>query len=64
MTDPSDDKDRLDDLEDIGIVAEFWEFIKDNKKFFLIPILLVLLLIGVLIVLGSTGAAPFIYTLW
>ena len=48
----------------IGIVAEFVEFLLYNKKWWLTPIILVLLAVGVLIVLGSTGAAPFIYTLF
>jgi len=47
-----------------GIVAEFWDFLRHNKKWWLTPILLVLLLFGVLIVLSGTAAAPFIYTLW
>ena len=47
-----------------GLVGEFWHFLKHNKKWWLLPLLLMMLLIGVLIVLGSTGAAPFIYTLF
>lgn len=39
-------------------------FIKHNKKWYLIPIVISILLLGVLIALGSTGAAPFIYTLF
>ena len=47
-----------------GIVGEFVAMMKQNKKYWLIPIILILLLIGVLIILGSTAAAPFIYTLF
>jgi hypothetical protein len=47
-----------------GVVGELWAFITHNKKWWLTPILLMLLLLGVLIVLGGTGAAPFIYTLF
>jgi hypothetical protein len=47
-----------------GILGELWAFIAHNKKWWLTPILLMLLLLGVLIVLGGTGAAPFIYTLF
>jgi len=36
----------------------------ENKKWWLVPILLVFVLLGVLIVLGGTSAAPFIYTLF
>ena len=39
-------------------------FIKHNKKWYLIPIVVSILVLGILIALGSTGAAPFIYTLF
>ena len=47
-----------------GFVREFLGFLVHNKKWWLLPIFIVLLLFGVLIFLGSTGAAPFIYTLF
>ncbi len=47
-----------------GLVAEFWSFLKHNKKWWLLPILLTMLLVGALAVLSSTAAAPFIYTLF
>lgn len=47
-----------------SLVKEFIDFVFENKKWWLIPILLVLGLVGLLAVLGSTGAAPFIYTLF
>ena len=47
-----------------SLIEEFRDFIFENKKWWLIPILLVLSLVGLLVVLGSTGAAPFIYTLF
>ena len=47
-----------------GIVGEFADFLLYNKKWWLAPIILVLLLVGLLLVLGGTGAAPFIYTLF
>lgn len=50
--------------EKTGVVSEFLALLKQNKKFWLIPIVLLLLLVGVLIILGSTAAAPFIYTLF
>ena len=39
-------------------------FLRHNKKWYLIPIVVSILLLGVLLALGSTGAAPFIYTLF
>jgi hypothetical protein len=47
-----------------GIVGELWGFMRDNKKWWLAPILIVLLLLGALIFLAGTSAAPFIYTLF
>ena len=47
-----------------GIAREFLLFLKENKKWWLTPILIVLILFGVLILLAGTGAAPFIYTLF
>ena len=47
-----------------GFFRELVMFIRDNKKWYLIPIVVSILLLGVLIALGSTGAAPFIYTLF
>jgi hypothetical protein len=47
-----------------GLVSEFFYFLMHNKKFWLIPLLLALLGMGILILLGGTAAAPFIYTLF
>ncbi len=50
--------------ERIGLAAEFWDFLKYNKKWWLLPIVVVMLLIGLLVALGSSAAAPFIYPLF
>ena len=47
-----------------GVLAEFWIFLKENKKWWLLPILFAFLLMGALLLAGGTGAAPFIYTLF
>ena len=47
-----------------GFFAEFLDFILHNKKWWITPIVIVLLLVGVLVMLGGTAAAPFIYTLF
>jgi uncharacterized protein DUF5989 len=47
------------------ILVEYWEFLKYRKKFWLLPIVTVLLLLGVLLVFAQTSAiAPFIYVLF
>lgn len=49
----------MDTLRDI------WGFLKERKKFWLLPALVVILGVGLLIVIGgSTVAAPFIYTVF
>jgi hypothetical protein len=46
-------------------ILELWAFLKERKKFWLLPIILVLMLFGALIVLTQGSAvAPFIYTLF
>ena len=47
-----------------SLVREFLEFLGQNKKWWMLPILLVMLLLGLLIFLSSTAVAPFIYTLF
>ena len=50
--------------ERVGLVAEFWDFLKHNKKWWLLPIILFMGLIAALLLLTSTAAAPFIYPLF
>jgi uncharacterized protein DUF5989 len=47
-----------------GFMREFWLFVRHNKKWWLTPLLVILLVFGVLVVLGGTAVAPFIYTLF
>lgn len=52
-------------MNKFSILAEFWDFLKVRKKWWLTPIILFLLLLGALIMFTSTSAvAPFIYTLF
>jgi hypothetical protein len=46
------------------LFREFWDFLKHNKKWWLGPIVVMLLLVAVLVILSGTAAAPFIYTLF
>jgi len=49
----------------ISILTEFWEFLKVRKKYWLLPIVIVLVAMGLLIILSQGSAvAPFIYTLF
>jgi len=47
-----------------GILGEFWDFLRCNKKWWLLPILVILAMFGLLMLLSGTAAAPFIYTLF
>ena len=47
-----------------GFARELWGFLAQNKKWWLLPILIMLLVFGLLILLSGSGLAPFIYTLF
>lgn len=48
-----------------GILLEFWEFLREQKKFWLLPIVLILCLLGMVLVFSQSSAvAPFIYTMF
>jgi len=49
----------------MDILKDLWLFMKERKKFWLLPVIIVLLILAVLIVFGGASAiAPFIYTLF
>ncbi len=49
----------------LDFIKEFWEFLMERKKYWLLPIIMVLALFGILIVLSQGSAvAPFIYTIF
>lgn len=49
----------------LSVISEFWDFLKHRKKFWLLPLVLILLVLGVVIVLTANSAlAPFIYTIF
>jgi hypothetical protein len=49
----------------IDFLKEFWEFLRERKKYWLFPIIIVLALFGILIVLSQGSVvAPFIYTIF
>ena len=56
---------RREYMSKMSIVKEFWEFLKVRKRFWLTPIIVILVLLSLLIVFAETSAvAPFIYTLF
>jgi Family of unknown function (DUF5989) len=64
MTQQAYDFERQIGTSRSNLAAEFWGFLKDNKKWWLLPIIVVFMFVGMLLVLGGTAAAPFIYTLF
>ncbi|MCC7191650.1 MAG: hypothetical protein IT444_02615 [Phycisphaeraceae bacterium] len=69
MSEPNDTQKRNDfeqqaQQESPGIIRELTDFLVNSTSWWLIPIVVVLLLVGVLVVLGGSGLAPFIYTLF
>ena len=65
-SDSNADRDFADQAEQSspGIIREFVDFLRYNKKWWLTPILLVLLLVGTLVFLAGTAAGPLIYTIF
>jgi len=61
------EQDQLNDFEKLstesqpGFLKEFWTFFRNNKKWWLWPILISLLLILVLVLIGNSPLAPFFY---
>jgi hypothetical protein len=47
-----------------GFAGELWSFMKENKKWWLLPLIIALLVFAALIFLSGTGVAPFIYQIW
>ncbi len=52
-------------MSKFSLATEVWLFLRQNKKLWLLPIIIVLLLMGVLLIFAQTSAlAPFIYTIF
>ncbi|MCR9116154.1 MAG: DUF5989 family protein, partial [bacterium] len=66
MPDGTEESERkLNDLKKQpapSVVIEFVQFIREEKIWWIAPIIFVVLMLGLLVVLGGTGALPFIYT--
>mgnify|MGYP005817027841 CR=1 FL=1 len=63
-TDGPDNLDRLASQPPPGLLVEMLDFLAHNKKWWLLPILILMGLFGLLIFLSGTSVAPFIYTLF
>ena len=61
---PSEDFSKQAEEAPVGFIAEFWDFLIHNKRWWLMPIVLVMLLVGALMLLNASPAAPFIYTIF
>lgn len=55
---------RAVDQKQPTIVREFWDYLKTSKSWWLLPIIVALMIIGVLVMLSGTAAAPYVYTLF
>ena len=62
--DPQDFSTQASEGKDPGLLREVFDFLKDNKKWWPAPILISVLGLGLLVLLGGSAAAPFIYTLF
>lgn len=60
----ADFEDAAKSSQGSGFASEFWYFLRHNKKWWLLPIVIILVTFGVLVFLSGTAAAPFIYTLF
>ena len=64
MKEQNDFEQMAQNRQESSFLGELWTLIREKKKFWLVPIILVLLLLGVLVLLSGTAVAPFIYTLF
>jgi hypothetical protein len=52
-------------MSKVQVVAELWQFMRENKKLWLAPIVITLVVVGLLLAVAKSSAiAPFIYTLF
>lgn len=47
-----------------GFLFELWDFLRTSRKWWMLPILVVMLLFGLVLIAGNSAVAPFIYTLF
>ena len=54
----------LSEGRDPGLLSDLWDFMKTSRKWWMLPMILMLLLLSGLLVLSHTAVAPFIYSLF
>ena len=70
MADDTDETSRSDEFAAAAerrrsnVLSDFWGFARANRKWWLTPVIVILLLVGLLLVLAATGAGPLIYPLF
>ncbi len=66
MSDPHKPKtfQQAGDQKPVSLGREVFEMLRHNKKYWMVPIIVILGLFAALLILGTTSAAPFIYTLF
>jgi len=61
---PESEFERAGNAKELNLLQEFVLFLRENRKWWMIPILVSLALIAMLVALSATGAAPFIYSIF
>jgi hypothetical protein len=64
MSAPNNDFEKASQQKQGNLLTEFMGFLKQTRKFWLLPLILVMLALAALLILSSSAAAPFIYTLF
>jgi fluoride ion exporter CrcB/FEX len=64
MSDENDFEQMARNKRESSFIGELWTLMREKKKYWLMPIIVVLLLLGLLVFLSGTAVAPFIYTLF
>ena len=61
---PTDDFEHLAKQRPAGLASELVDFFRHSKRWWIPPIVIILVVFGAVVILGASGAAPFIYTLF
>jgi hypothetical protein len=64
MSDDEQELRRLASEERVSFLAELFAFLREHKKWWLLPIVVTMLLLGAFVLLSGSAAGPFIYTLF